>query len=457
MSQSAPTLPQVQATEPTPAQVADDLREGLYQFLLPLLALLDACLDVRLVRTFLATVEAILSFRNRAHGLLLSELGAYLLGPNQAPAGTKRLSNLLRSPKWSTDLIKQYLWHQARQRHEQLQTTGQQTLLLWDESVIEKPESRNLEDLCPVRSAKAARLARSRPTAGPPGKPTFVNGLHWVSLLLLGTSGPPTIAAQRWFTTRGKGATEARLVQYTLLRQCAAAWGRQVLHVFDRGYAGGLWLTACLDTGVRVLIRWPKRYKLLDSSAAGQEHPAWHLFRGQRSWDERLAWDARHRRFRRIGVLAALVAHPQEPNQALWLVCARPGDGQEPWYLLTTEPVTSVDDAWGLVLTYARRWQIEMAFRFNKSELAMESPRLWTWERREKLLLVVTLCYAFLLSLLAGELETLRTWLLRHFCHRTGKRGRDAAAPLYRLRCALSRLWLAHPQPELPILSQSPG
>jgi hypothetical protein len=81
------------------------------------------------------------------------------------------------------------------------------------------------------------------------------------------------------------------------------------------------------------------------------------------------------------------------------------------------------------VLAYARRWQIEMAFRFGKSELAMESPRLWTGERREKLLLVVTLCYAFLLSLLAGELEALRTWLLRTWCHRTGKRGRDTAAP----------------------------
>jgi hypothetical protein len=110
-----------------------------------------------------------------------------------------------------------------------------------------------------------------------------------------------------------------------------------------------------------------------------------------------------------------------------------------------------------LVLAYARRWQIEMAFRLGKSELAMESPRLWTWERREKLLLVVTVCYAFLLSLLAETLHTLVAWLLRHFCHRTGKRGRDTAAPLYRLRSALSRLWLAHPQPKLPILSQSPG
>ena len=79
---------------------------------------------------------------------------------------------------------------------------------------------------------------------------------------------------------------------------------------------------------------------------------------------------------------------------------------------------------------------------------------------REKLLMLVTLCYAFLLSLLVEELTTLRLWLLRHFCHRTGKRQRDraaSAAPPYRLRSALSRLWLAHPEQHLPILSQSSG
>jgi hypothetical protein len=71
----------------------------------------------------------------------------------------------------------------------------------------------------------------------------------------------------------------------------------------------------------------------------------------------------------------------------------------------------------------------------------MESPRLWRWERREKLLLMVTLVYAFLLSLLEAALEMLRVWLLRYWCHRTGKRSREVAAPLYRLRSALSRLW----------------
>lgn len=72
-------------------------------------------------------------------------------------------------------------------------------------------------------------------------------------------------------------------------------------------------------------------------------------------------------------------------------------------------------------------------------------------EQREKLLLMATLVYAFLLSLLEARLEALREAVLRSGRHRTGKRGYSLAAPLYRLRSALSRLWQAatpafHPQ-----------
>jgi hypothetical protein len=92
-----------------------------------------------------------------------------------------------------------------------------------------------------------------------------------------------------------------------------------------------------------------------------------------------------------------------------------------------------------------------MTYRYAKSELAMESPRLWRWENRCKLLLMVTLVYAFLLSLLHPQLETLRQWLLRFWCHRTGKRHREVSMPLYRLRSALSRLWLDFPPPRLSL------
>jgi hypothetical protein len=90
-----------------------------------------------------------------------------------------------------------------------------------------------------------------------------------------------------------------------------------------------------------------------------------------------------------------------------------------------------------------------MSYRYAKSELAMESPRLWFWHTRLKLLLMATLAYAFLLSLLSSFFEPIRTWLLRFFCHRTGKRHRVVSMPLYRLRSALSRLWLAQPPPLL--------
>ena len=82
------------------AAVADQLRQRLHTFLAPLLQALDAQIDARLVRTFAATLEVLLRFRHRQYGLLLSELGAFLLSPDRAPAGTKRLSNLLRSKKW---------------------------------------------------------------------------------------------------------------------------------------------------------------------------------------------------------------------------------------------------------------------------------------------------------------------------------------------------------------------
>ena len=86
-------------------------------------------------------------------------------------------------------------------------------------------------------------------------------------------------------------------------------------------------------------------------------------------------------------------------EEQLWLIVSRPGKGRRPWYLLTNEPIATPDDAWTIVLAYARRWQVEMCYRACKTDLAMESPRLWYWHNRLKLLLMVSLVYSFLLSL----------------------------------------------------------
>jgi hypothetical protein len=417
---------------------ARGMQQGLVQFLAPLLVRLDAQIDARLVRTLVATVTAILAFRHSRRGLLLSELGAYLAGPAHAPAGTKRLSNLLHSPKWAASLIERWLWEEACGQVARLEEDGEPVLVAWDESVLEKPESLATPDLCTVRSSSAARLLKRARRRGPPGPPVLVRGAHWVGLLVLGLHGAPTVAAMRWWSTKGAQASSKREQEEDLLATCAATWGRQVLHLWDRGFAGAPWLVQAARYQARFVLRWKAGYHLVGPD--GQERAAWQIVRGKRSWGTRPLWDHQRHCWRQVGVVAVPVQHPAVATP-LWLVVARPGNGLSPWYLLTTETADSLETAWAVVAAYARRWQIEWSWRCCKAELGVESVRVWRWEERTKLLLLATLAYAFLLRLLDPFLAPVREWLLRHWCHRTGRGAAQATAPLSRLRCALSWLW----------------
>jgi len=434
--------------------VAHALRSHLIQFLRPVAQRLAAQLDIRLVQTAVDLVQVILTHRHRALGLLLTELGGYLLSPAQAPAGAKRISNLIHAADWSADDIGAFLWQQASERVEVLCKAGEEALLVWDGSVWEKPESQASADWCVVRSAKARRLSRRRKGMTIPhkGPPILVPGLHWEGLLVVGRAGPPTLAHLQWWTTRGEHASTQRAVEQVLLDRSSTAWGRRVRHIWDRGYAGSGWIQAALAADVRFVVRWKKGNKLLDNW--GEERKASTIGRGKRSQSYRQLRDTRTKQLIKVGVVVipvTLVDHPQP----LWLVIARLGKGREPWYLLTADPIHTLAEAWAIVLAYARRWQIELVWRYSKSELAMESPRVWEWDVRLKLLLLATLAYAFLLHLLDSSLAGLRAFLVRNWCHRTGKRYLEVAAPLYRLRSAISRLWQAAPPPgyHLPMLN----
>jgi hypothetical protein len=427
-----------------------ELEEQVVKMLWPVLVELKQRVDRRLVKTFLGLVLAIVMHRHRNNGLLLSELGGYLLSPEQCQAGTKRISNLLHSERWEAGVIEEFLWRQGTQRVESLWKQGERPLVIWDESVLEKPESLQAERLCAVRSSKAVRLKRIKPGFfNPPGgRPIFVPGFHWLKVLVVGPKGSPTLAHLRWWTTRGEQPSQKRLEERAVLAQIDELWGKEVLHIWDRGFAGNPWLTQVFVHGARFVLRWPKNYSLVDEQ--GQSRKPGEISKGKRSWDHRLLWDARHRCERKTGVIAFPVFDPTH-HQPLWLVIAR-RKNQSPWYLLTSEPAHSPQLAWQIVLAYARRWQVEMTIRYSKSELAFESPRLLRWSSRHKLLLIAALAYAFLLSLLPVLPDSIASWLLKTFCPRTGKRSQTTPAPLYRLRFALSFLWLSHPPPFLSLL-----
>lgn len=431
------------------AQESLELETRCWVFLQPFLEELHKRVDRRLVKTLLDLVLVILMHRNRNSGLLLSELGDHLLGGEHGPAGVKRIASLVHSVKWGSQLILKYLWKQAHQKIQELLDQRETAYVIWDESVLEKPESLQAEGLCAVRSTKAARLKRIKPGYfnPPTDRPIFVPGFNWLQVLVTGLKGVPVLAHLCWWTTRGERASQKRVEEGKILRKVAKLWGRQVIHIWDRGFAGSPWTTLALDHHLRFILRWNKSYHLVGPD--GRKHEVWKIARGKRSWEYRMIWDARRRCLRQTGVIALPVHLPQE-ERPLWLVVSRPGYGRKPWYLITTEPVETSQQAWQIIFAYARRWQIEMSLRFTKSELAFESPRLQSWESRLKFLLIASLAYAFLLSLLTNT-DFLFQFISR-YCHRTGKWSRTISTPLYRLRLALSNLWLAFRPHSLPSL-----
>jgi hypothetical protein len=299
------------------------------------------------------------------------------------------------------------------------------------------------ERLCAVRSVKARRLKRIK--AGyynpPGGRPVFVPGFHWFQVVVTGLKGAPSLAHFHWWTTRGEAASKMRDEEGAVLVHLAERWGSQVIHVWDRGFAGAPWLLQAFRARLRFIVRWKKANYLIDER--GQRRIASDISRRKRSVDHRMIYDAKRRCQRKTGIVFFRVQLPDAPYLPLWMIVLRPGAGRQPWFLLTNEYITSVDDAWRIVLGYNRRWQIETTIRFDKSELAIESIRIFDWQARKKLMLILAIVHAFLLSLLAPVFDYLRAWLLDTWCHRTGKRSRSAAAPLYRLRLALCALWLA--------------
>jgi hypothetical protein len=430
-------------------QEGREMENRCWGYLKPLLEELHRKVDRRLVKTLLDLVLVILMHRNRNTGLLLSELGDHLLGGERGPAGVKRIANLIHSVNWKSTLIVNYLWKRADEKVKELRETQEGIYAIWDESVLEKSESLQAEGLCAVRSTKAARLKRIKPGYfNPPGgRPIFVPGFHWLQLLVTGLQGAPVLAHLCWWTTWGEKASQRRVEEGKILRKVARRWGRKVIHIWDRGFAGSPWTTLALDQRLRFIVRWNTRYHLVGPD--GQKQEGWKISRGRRSWDYRMVWDARRRCQRKTGIIAFPV-HLPEDDRPLFLVVSRPGYGRKPWYLLTTEPVHTPEQAWQIVFAYARRWQIEMSLRFTKSEMAFESPRLFHWESRMKFLLIASLAYAFLLSLLPLTDSLFR--LVSTFCHRTGKWSQAISAPLYRLRLALSRLWLTFRPHSLPSL-----
>ncbi|GER89568.1 hypothetical protein KDW_37300 [Dictyobacter vulcani] len=361
-----------------------------------------------------------------------------MLSGRQATAGEKRIHRLLTSEKWSEELIRIFQWNQAQERYEELKREGEEILVVWDGSEIEKPESQKAEDLCAVRSSKAARRKKSRKGIfnQPGGKPIIVQGYEWTACVVVGEKGKPSLAMMDFWSRRGPDAQTTKEEEEKMLAKVAREWGRNVLHVFDRGYAGGPWLEMMWRRHVDFVIRWKKGHHFFDEN--GEENSLGQLGKKKRSRDHRMIWDAVKHENRKTGITWMQVRHASY-SETLWVVIVRRGG--EPWYLVTNRCIETEEQAWKIYKAYCRRWQVETVFRYEKSELAIETIRIWKKEKRNKFFHIISLVHSLLLHLLDDDYRDIITWIFREYCHRTGKKQKEAKVPIYRLRWALSRFF----------------
>lgn len=345
----------------------------------------------------------------------------------------------MRSLKWRVFHIDRYVLEEADKEVKRLKDRGKRILCIWDGSVVEKPESSTAEGLCPVVSSKAKRLNRSRRGHVfnlPAARPVMVTAMHWTGALLAGLEGIPKIALMSWWTTKGDDATKTRQQEEEMIRKCVKKWGAILVHVFDRAYASGPWIQFLHTVKLKFVIRCIKKHHFFDSK--GEEKKLCQIGRGKKYLAHTQIFAGHTGEKMPCDMWWTSVWHARYASP---LSCVKVRVKQKVWYLITNEPVKTEAQAWEIVFTYKRRWHSETSFRYGKCELAMESPRMWAFENRLKLLSIVTLVYAFLIHLLEPVYRELVQSLLRLKCHRTGKRCRDVLAPLYRLRWAISRLW----------------
>lgn len=423
------------------SKLADFYLNQIERYLRSLLEELDNRLDKRLVRTFVDVFLAVVRFRNRAFGLVLSELGAVVDHPTHAPAGTKRISNLLRSKKWAHQMVEDFLIKVGVCRAEVLERQGKQLLFVWDDSVVEKPESWYTQGLCPVGSSKSKRLQKVKPGYyRPPAGRVCVPGFEWSSVIMTTLDTVPAVVLMRWWTTRGLHTTDRKSVFLQMLKKLTKHFKTNALHVLDRGYASAWALEKFFQYHQRFLVRWVKTHLFLNEK--GELLKVSRFFGPKQACSSRLIFDTRRNQHRRVKLFFAQVRHPEFQDHALTLVtCKYAKPGNEPFHLISNHPVTTSKEAWALVFSYMRRWMIEQTFRFNKSELALESPRLWFWDNRLKLMAIVSLVYDFLLQMVRNWNSMV--WItVNSWCPRTGKRLSEVQVPLSRLRFALQAIFI---------------
>ncbi len=427
------------------AELAQEASAHVQDFLHHHLDRLSKRMNIQTFRKLLLFAESMIRMEADKHALWMSHIATEVYGGDREPAGVKCFNRVLSNPHWSAYDIHRSLRDQGEEQATQI---AKEVYIALDPSDWEKPESLKSEGLQKVVSPRARHLARPRRGFGgaPLLHPVCVPGFHFIAATLMGATGPGSLVDYRWWK---KSPTESQQTMTLMEFTHSLAIRYQDMHpIFlgDRGVGNRAILRQWGDGGIRFVVRFNDQVGLC-AKQNGELLPAKQFFARKQGTVKCSIYDTRTRTQVTVRLLWCSVWLP-DTVEPLTLVVVRHPNRKGSWRLVTNLPVNTSLQAMHIAEIYARRWQVEWSLRFLKSEMQGESPRIQVWERREKLVALAFLVYAYLVSLLITH-HPLVQCILQAESHRTGRKTRLVIAPLYRLRAALRRLLTRYiPVPE---------
>lgn len=407
-------------------EVRQVLGEGFGAFTGPLLERLAADLDRRLVRSVEQALHAILVHPRPDQALMLTTFAEQ--GPHRPRLlhTVKRFFRLVHHPNLSAQTLRDWLLERGTREW----SPAGDHLVLVDGSEVVKPYAERMEHLCRVRNPLEK-------TGGPKTVPGY-----WLLLAVRTTLGKGMAQVLDWqvWSTLAPDFRSQNLIEERFLERLSARVGRRAVLVMDRGLGRFALLGKLANWRARFVARLSiGRDFAVDE--AGMVHLRLLAYALPLPF-ERIVRDPGDRRDKVARFGFRTVRRPEIPG-ALTLVVQWLEGLEEPWLLLTNEPVRTEAQAWRIVEIYWRRMAIEETLRYLKGEVGLQSFRVRAFAAIERLVAFAMVVYAFLIELLetggplVGALCRLTRWLGLKTEHTTA----------YKLKWALSRL-LAYQAPD---------
>ncbi len=401
-----------------------ELTDRFAAYLAPLIAGLAQEMDHRLIRSVKEALIAILVHPRPGQALMLTTFAEQSPHRPRLIHTVKRFYRLLHHPSFQPATVRRWLVERGTDHWDE----ATDELVLIDGSELIKPYAVHMEHLARVPN----------PLTKQGGPKTMPGYLLLAAVRTSLTKGMAQILDWRVWSTREPGFRSENQVTQQFLDRLLARVGRHAVLVMDRGFGRFALLGRLAALQARFVVRLTSK-RDFEVDDEGMVHLALLAYRLPLVY-ERVVYDP----LRKAEVLARYGfrrVHRKEIPGEVTLVVQWLADIEEPWLLLTNEPVHSEHDAWRIVRCYWRRMEIEQSFRYLKSEVGLDSFRVREFAAIERMVALGMVIYAFLVELLqtGGSLVSLLCHLTRWLGLKTEKE------TAYKLRWGINRLLTALP------------